>query len=330
MAGGRAMAAESGGDLSAAPVGRDLSRGPVGPGTARGAGMQQLALEASAGFFALPQDNPVLQMDRAFRGSQAGRHLLSLWAAARGGSGVPGEMAAIAVASYVKALQSDAARDWVAKACGWRPGAWAADAGLFPGAAWIEPSRRFLREILSGLESDEDLAFLAENADQRPGFQVIGERAGVAAVLVPVVAYLDSLTGESGARIVDLLALDPAVPKNYWNYTGMGDAYPQPLEWWRLAQTGKPFAGPDSWPRAIRLYRYPLDLLRATAPTDDAQPDMAGRLCVLDWNSPDAADLLDAIDEGAVKLVCDDEAHLRQIKKLIRPARKALDMEIEG
>ena len=65
---------------------------------------------------------------------------------------------------------------------------------------------------------------------------------------------------------------------------------------------------------ALRLYRSPLGWLKGGfAPFG---------YCVLDWESPEARDLLFLIDRGAVIVVFDDDAHATEIRDRARPKRR--------
>lgn len=139
-----------------------------------------------------------------------------------------------------------------------------------------------------------------------------GERRGWPAVLLPVWAGIP-------ADCFDLLALDPADASRWAARTGNVPVLSSDglagfeISPWREA-------GPPGAAGRIRLYRYPLDWLRA-------QPE-AHACCVLDWASGVARDLLRLVDDGCIAPVCCDDAHAAEIRAMARPKRPKLIVEV--
>lgn len=152
------------------------------------------------------------------------------------------------------------------------------DLGQFVGWGRIVPERkRFWRPPIGepGLPPDED-----------PGEPGAGE-----AVLLPLLA--------GDGRCVELLALDPDRPAHWWMRTGLVDWLGHDLDDWET-------------PAKVRLYRHPLDWLKAGG---FAWPR---RGCALDLRAV-------LLRHGErIAWVCDDEAHARSVRRrreaLLRPA----------
>lgn len=268
------------------------------------------------------------------------------------------EMCALALAAFRVAARSAKTNEWLEKACGWRAGELSAAESLFCGVWRIDlPSgesrvearrkararalphkpetywRDFYESWWTGTAVDLD----PWQASEPPPAESSETWRGVPAVIAPVFrAALDRgvhpgckgvLPTIPPADPVDLLALDPADPTRFFAYRQAAGAYPRPLEdLFAVEWAGRA-------PRRLRLYRFPIDLLRDSAPgrcleTGAVPGVVSGRVCVLDWMTSGADQLAQAIDRGQCVPVCDDAHHAEWLKKLVRESKPRLKFEI--
>lgn len=267
-----------------------------------------------------------------------------------------GEMCALALAAFRLAARNDRTNDWLERACGWRAGELSAAEGLFCGvwrvdlpsgdtraaeraearakAQWMRPET-YWRDFYEAWWTSNGTELDQWQAVHPPPDAEGGDWPGFAAILAPVfTSRLDwTMPGCKGwlpdirpAEPVDILALDPKEPTRFFSYTRMASAYPRDLdsmiqlEW-------------DGIPKRLRLHRYPIDLLRDSAPARALETGVApgvtsGRICVLDWMGPGADRLAKAIDNGLCVPVCDDAHHAEWLKKLVRESKPRLRFEI--